>query len=463
MAILKFTGNPLIDNGNAVIAMMCNKNHFHEVTQEDIVKNIDSFLVVIQDHFNDLHATKKERDYSKRGFKQHFSLLYTTNHYLFGINNKIKNPDTGKKETVQTGQDFIKTFKKEVMEILEGKNKLSQEKQRQSNDNICRFCGRPADLVITKDIVPLATALTQKNLGQVHCCNCCYLSILFNFLTMINVRSSEASKGFYMFYHFSDERCMIEYARQQFLQLKREMLASLETKIGYQYEVLVQDLLDRFKRFKKKMTKKNFKNFFITVYYLLNDNRGASFKYINVPNGMCVFLSVLSTTENIWSQIKRNLISIDSYEKFLRGEFHCADEAGIPKYGFEDPTILKLYLREVSGLDEHFITAAQNIGKGLVKYYRIQSGKWVENYAKRIRVKKSYSFINELLDENESYFSLYGENIFSISDVKQVVGESSAMAYRLIKYYIYNAMDDEEREIYIDICRKQKNQGQEGA
>lgn len=457
MTLLKFSGNPLIDNGNSVIAMMCKKEHFHEVSKMNILNHIDDFLEVIKVHFNDERATKKEKEFAKCGLKQHFMLLYTINHYLFGINNKIKDDASGKMVSVNTGKEFIKTFKQEVLSILDNNNKLCSDKDRKSYDNICRFCGRGADLVITKDIVPLATGLFQKNLGQVHCCNYCYLSFLFAFITMINVRSSENSKGMYMFYHFSNERYMIEYARQQFIEMKSNMSSSLQVIIGPQYEVLVDDLFNRLKRLHKKCSSTNKNNINVTAYFLLNDNRGATFKYVNIPDGMCNFLIVLDNTENVWDKIKINLHTSLDYKNFINGSFNCTYSNGIPKNGFENEEILKLYLREVGKVDDKLISAAETIAKGLLKYYRNSSSEWVQGYEKKMNVEKSYIFINGLLDINEEYFKLYGENIFSVSDVKEVVGDSHAMTFRLIKYFIYNNMTEKEKHLYVLINKAKVN------
>lgn len=462
MPLLTFTGNPLIDTGNAVITAMCGKECFGEVTKEDIIKNIDAFLEVIENHFCEPSATPKELGFAKRGLKQHFALLYTTNHYLFGINNKIKNPDTGKKETVQTGTQFIKTFKKEVLDILEGNNRLTQSAERKSEGNICKFCGRPAELIITKDIVPLATALTQKNLGQVHSCSYCYLPILFSFVTMINVRNTENSMGMYMFYHFANERYMVEYARQQFRELKGAMMASLQTKKGSQYEVVAEDLLDRLSRFQRKFEKGNSFHGYTTAYYILNDNRGASFKYINVPDGICNFLIQIHNVQDIWKQIKRNLNSSEDYKKFFSGDFLCTWQDGTPKYGFEKSEVISLYLKEVSHVDEKFIRATENIGSGLAKYYRSFFKKqWVEEYEKKMNVEKPYAFINGLLDINEKYFKLNGDNIFAISDVKQILGENSALAFRLIKYFVCDNMTEDEKQTFVDINREKRNKNQQ--
>ena len=462
MSLLTYTGQPFVDIGNAVLTMMCKKEKFNEVAKEDIYEHLDEFLEVIKDHFNDLNATKQELDYSKRGLKQHFTLLYNVNHYLFGINNKVENPLTGKKETVQTGEEFIITFKETVIQILEGKNSLCQDENRISKDNICRFCGKPSDIILSKDIIPLGAGLTQKNLGQVHCCNSCYLPILFLFVPMLNVRGSEASKGVYMFYQFSNERYMVEYARHQYNYLKKEMLASLEMIQGNWYEVLVDDLRKRYPRFKRKI--KPLTPHYITAYYFLNDNRGAMLHSIDVPNGMCRFIDYMCAADHKWNAIKRNFSSIESYERFMAGTFYCMHIDGTPKYGFEEVEDVKFYMKEVSIVEQQFIDAAENIAKGLLKYYRSSNqAKWIEEYAKKMNIVKDYAFINNLLDVNEGHFKLNGENIFDLSDVKQVMAEKRGpLAFRLIKYFIYNNMNDEEVEAYIHINRSKKNLDQEG-
>jgi hypothetical protein len=461
MALLTFTGHPFIDLGSAVLSMICNKECYAEVTKEDILNNLDEFLEVIKHRFNDLNASEKELEYSKRGLKQHFALMYNINHYLFGINNKIENPISGKKETVKTGEEFVETFKQTVVDILENKNSLCENAERKSTDNICRFCGKPSDLILSKDIMPFGAALNQKNLGQVHSCNGCYLSILFSFVPMFNVRVSEATKGVYMFYYFSDEKYMIEYAREQYQFLKREMLASLQTLHGNWYEVLVDHLREIYANFRMRF--RVIEPHFITVYFFLNDNREASLSYINVPDGMCKFINYISTADQKWNRMKKNFRNSEEYERFIQGDFLCMNIDGSPKFGFEDINDVKFYMREVSLLEDQFINAAENIGNGLLKYYRnLKPSKWVEEYEKKMNVEKPYVFINSLLDLNEEYFKVQGENIFDISDVKQIMSENrSALAFRLIKYFIYNNMTEEEKQQYVEFNRLKKNMVQE--
>lgn len=461
MSILEFTGNPLIDSGNAVITMMCGKKYFHEVTREDIFENIDEFLQVIKDHFNYSGASEEELNYARRGLKKHCFLIYNgAVNGIFGNNAYLTNPVTGQRERVQNAEQFIKRFKEEIQNIFDGSRVLFQDPERVSLNNICKFCGRPADIIITKDIVPLATGLSQKNLGQVHSCIYCYLPILFNFVVMINVRDTQKSTGTYMFYNFSNEQYMIEYAKQQFQYLKSNPISSLQTIIGSKYEVVVDDLIDRLPKLKRSCEGSNSFNAFTTAYFLKNDNRGASFKFINVPDGVCSFLIRISNTENVWKQIKHNLINREDYNDFFTGGFQCIRRDGTPKYGFEDEKILKIYLREVSNVDDKLISATEAIAKGLLKFYRSQGANWVQKYDKEINVEKPYNFINGLLDVNEEYFKLHGDNILTVSDVKQVVQDSS-MAFRLIKYFMHNNMNEDEKKSFIDINRKRTNQDKE--
>ena len=87
--LFTFTGNPIIDNGIAVLANIANKDNFEDITPQNILENLDSFFEKIKDKFNDVNASKDEKKYSKKKLKQHLILLYTPNHYLHGINNKI--------------------------------------------------------------------------------------------------------------------------------------------------------------------------------------------------------------------------------------------------------------------------------------------------------------------------------------------------------------------------------------
>ena len=88
--LFTFTGNPIVDNGVAVLAVISHKDNFEEITPNDIRENIDSFFKIIKYQYNDENASEKEQKTSKKKLKQHLTSLYTTNHYLHGINNTSK-------------------------------------------------------------------------------------------------------------------------------------------------------------------------------------------------------------------------------------------------------------------------------------------------------------------------------------------------------------------------------------
>lgn len=87
--LFRLTGNPIIDNGLSVLSVIVKKENFEDICPKDINENLASFFDSIKYQFNDLDATKSEQKHSKKKLKQHLISLYTTNHYLHGINNYL--------------------------------------------------------------------------------------------------------------------------------------------------------------------------------------------------------------------------------------------------------------------------------------------------------------------------------------------------------------------------------------
>ncbi|KHE92464.1 MAG: hypothetical protein SCABRO_01781 [Candidatus Scalindua brodae] len=87
--LFRFTGNPIIDNGMSVLSIIAKKEKLEDIRPKDIKENLGSFFESIKYQFNDLDATKSEQKHSKKKLKQHLISLYTTNHYLHGINNYL--------------------------------------------------------------------------------------------------------------------------------------------------------------------------------------------------------------------------------------------------------------------------------------------------------------------------------------------------------------------------------------
>jgi hypothetical protein len=89
--LFTFTGNPIIDSGVAVLALITGKNNFEDITPIEIINNLESFFEPIKHQFNDNNATPAEKKHIKKKLSQHLKTIYGTNHYLHGINNYLTN------------------------------------------------------------------------------------------------------------------------------------------------------------------------------------------------------------------------------------------------------------------------------------------------------------------------------------------------------------------------------------
>lgn len=89
--LFTFTGNPIIDNGVAVLALIAGKDNFEDITPSEIINNLESFFEPIKHQFDDSDATPAEKKHIKKKLTQHLKTIYGTNHYLHGINNYLNN------------------------------------------------------------------------------------------------------------------------------------------------------------------------------------------------------------------------------------------------------------------------------------------------------------------------------------------------------------------------------------
>lgn len=451
MDVLKFTGNPFIDNGAAVITAFCKKNSFNEVSKEDILENLDNFFDNIKFCYNYENASPKELKYSKRGLKQHLLQIYTTNHYLHGINNYIKNND-GTKKKVSNFDEYKESIRVEIMALLNGRGAHVYIDNPEINKNICRFCGKNADILLSKDIFPMLSGKDVNNLGLVYCCNNCYISNLFYYINMVNIKKDETSSGFYMLYECSNEKVLIEMAKMQLDYLRNVQLGSLKTYIGNHYESLIKDMENKLSIINRTIRMQNL-NF--TVYFIINDNRGASYNSINIPDGVWRFMAYASNANKDWERIKHNFQN-DDYKKFIEGDITLNYFNGLID-------CLKIYLKEVRRMNENLINAVEGIGTNIIKLLRLKGDNWPIGYEKEFSRQKPYEFLNSLFNINEEYFKVKGENLFSLEQLKLVISnsEKSGLIYSLAKYFIYNSMNNKERACYVEYCKNIKNINEE--
>ena len=529
--LFTFTGNPIIDNGMSVLALIAGKDNFEEITSNDILDNIDCFFDKIKFQYNDVNATKKELQYSKKKLKQHLTSLYTTNHYLHGINNtskflinvkmtsndnekfyqelkKIKFPfkigkerinkkelqfhiynedmnfiekqtfenslsklskfeykiKSYKKAPVEFNEEYFKSFKKEIINILNDISPTLIDKRRIQKDNLCNFCGKPSDIILSKDIFPLTSALGNFNLGVVRICRYCYLASLFSFFNYINFKKEAKKSGMYFFYHFSNPEVMIDYSRRQMKLLQNEKMASLQTIVGGKYSSVFDDL---FEKLNYLVTIKKYKPS-VTVYFLLNDNRGAIYETLTLPNGMLNFWLFLHSNnyQGEWSKIHSKLNHKKDYENFVYGTLNIRkykDENKIPMLRKET---IKSYLMEVALMKEELIEICEDLSNNLVKYFKeLHTRKpkrenWTEDFYDFFNLKKPYELFNNLFSFNNEYFKwTEGENLISLSSAKQLLEEFKRynLFYGLIEYFILNSFNNEEKGQFFNYANKKKN------
>ena len=59
--LFTFTGNPIIDSGVAVLALIAGKNNFEDITPIEIIDNLESFFEPIKHQYDDSNATDREK------------------------------------------------------------------------------------------------------------------------------------------------------------------------------------------------------------------------------------------------------------------------------------------------------------------------------------------------------------------------------------------------------------------
>lgn len=527
-----FTGNPIIDNGIAVLANIAGKDDFEDIIPNDIKKNIHPFFESIKYQYDDENAAKKEKKYSKRKLKQHLALLYTTNHYLHGVNNyvcwgylvkivstncdklwklipeniEIFSVDKSKiekntfiikfnsngfiespniesieklieknftnvdskwktsevkeiKKKVDTNEEYFASFEEEIKNVLSKTSKIFINERRVEKNNICNFCGRQSDIRLSKDIFPLSSPMDDLNLGVVHICNYCYLASLFSFFNFINFKKDENSSGMYFFYHFSNPKVMIEYSKQQIKRLQNEKLASLQTIIGGKYSSAFNDL------YEKINSLKSIKEYHpsVTIYFLLNDNRGAIYENFSIPYGLLNFWFTLQTPngQGEWSKIHSNIKSREDYHDFVNGDFSVWKVDDIKK-----ETVIS-YLKEVILMNDNLIKACEELSKNLKNYFEMlhqnnlsRRQNWTQEFYDSFRLKKPYEFFYNLFQINNDYFRWTGgTNLLSSSSMKEIIVSSKKynLLYGFVEYLILNEMNEDEKTQYFDYYKTKTN------
>ena len=529
--LFTFTGNPIVDNGMAVLANIAGKENYGEITPDDIKKNIDSFFKIIKYQYNDEQASEKEQKSSKKKMKQHLTSLYTTNHYLHGINNtsnflinvklisndnekfynelskkeipyKIRKVKISKKEikfqifnedkhimerevfenslsdlsdydfkirsykkaSVEFNNEYFQSFKQEVINTLQNTSKTLTDKRRIQKSKICNFCGKNSDITLSKDIFPLTSALGDFNLGVIYICRYCYLASFFSFFNYINFKKEAKKSGMYFFYHFSNPEVMIEYSKIQIKHLQNEKMASLQTIVGGKYSSVFNDLFEKIKNIKSiKKYKPS-----VTVYFLLNDNRGAIYETLSLPNGLLNFWLFLHSNnyQGEWKIIHSKLSRKEDYDDFISGNLKIRRYYDELKQPILKIQTIKNYLKEVAQMKEELIEICEDLSNSLVKYFKElhkrkpKRENWTEDFYDFFKLKKSYELFNNLFSFNNEYFKwTEGENLISVSSAKQLLEEFKLynLFYGLIEYFILNSFNNEEKEQYFNYANKKKN------
>ena len=532
-----FTGNPIIDNGMAVLSVIAGKSKLEDVTPDDINRNIDKFFNSIKHQYNDLNASKKEKKHSKKKLKQHLISLYTTNHYLHGINNQINKAYTlkiiffktdnnqkipnlindfkkseskdkiifsrelnithgnktdiqseyikiiseqygltidnfivqiiDKKKTVETGEEYFKVFKNEIKDTLHIKSNTLTDNRRINKSNSCNFCGKKSIISLSKDIFPLSSALGDFNHGLVHICQYCYLASLFSFIGYINFKKDDKSSGMYFLYHFSHPDIMIEHCKKQIDHLQNEKLASLQTYIGGKYSTVFDDLfkriniLDGIKIYKPS----------VTIYFLLNDNRGAIYETLTLPFGLLNFWFILqsSNSSGEWAKMHSKLKNEYDYLNLTNGKINLRKYINKNNEPILKIDTIKYYLEEVSKMEKELINICEDLSNNLVKYYKkvherkpTRRKNWLEEFYDFFHIsgKKPYELFNNIFSYNNEYFRWTGgQNLISLSSAKILLKSSREfnLLYGLIEYFILNDLSDEELTQYNEYVKSKYN------
>jgi hypothetical protein len=531
--LFSFTGNPIVDNGMSVLALITGSNRFEDISPSGIFKNFNSFVEPIVHQFKDDNATVTEKKHIKKKISQHLMTIYGTNHYLHGSNNNylcngyevvvnhkkgtppefkrvdmidhfnvsyafddrkitisltsdiftkeissifienqvkdvcgfgegvFKVKPIGKKK-VATTEEYFSSVKDEISYVFKGCSAKLNKPETKAIDGICNFCGQKSAITLSKDLFPMTSAIGIDNLGMVYMCPYCYIASIFFFFNLLNYKSEEKKAGIYFYYHFSDEKIMINNARKQYDKLRNPInLSSLQSDIGSRYKVVFEDLYNRLKTICNGTSPQ------LTIYFLLNHNQDLKVVYdvMNIPNGVLNFWLKLNTMDlsGEWGILYKKISKNRRYQEFLDGRLKKF------VYYFKDnkQTTLTHYLEEVVLMDKNLIEICEALSEQLVKYFRVEHRKnpkrrnnWTEEFYDFFNHKKSYELFNNLFSMNNEYFKwTKGENLISVTSAKILLDafKQNSLLFGLIEYFILNHMCEEDKANYFNYVNRKEN------
>jgi len=270
----------------------------------------------------------------------------------------------------------------------------------------------------------------------------------------------------YFFYHYSNPEVMVEYSKRQIKLLQNEKMASLQTIIGGKYSSVFNDLFEKIKSLKSiKKYKPS-----VTVYFLLNDNRGAIYENLSLPNGLLNFWLFLHSNnyQGEWKIIHSKLNRKEHYDDFISGRLNIRNYYDESKQPILKIQTIKNYLKEVALMKEELIEICEDLSNNLVKYFKElhkrkpKRENWTEDFYDFFYLirKKPYELFNNLFSFSNEYFKWSeGENLISVSSAKQLLEEFKLynLFYGLIEYFILNSLKNEEKEQYFNYANKKKN------
>lgn len=150
-----YTGNPIIDNGMAVLAFLAGKDRFEDINCQGILNNLDAFFDTVKHQFDDTSASPSEKKHVKKKLDQHLKTIYGTGHYLHGINNYltdgyeivIKHKKGSPPDILTPGQikNYKATYEFQPNKIIirlksnESKKEISGEYIQEQVKNNCSF------------------------------------------------------------------------------------------------------------------------------------------------------------------------------------------------------------------------------------------------------------------------------------------------------------------------------------
>lgn len=534
--LFSFTGNPIIDNGMATLALITNSDRFEDITPLKILENFDLFVDPIRHQYDDENATDAEKKYVKKKLSQHLMTIYGSNHYLHGSNNnylcngyevvlkhkkgnppklkdvkrinhfkvsynfkdskaviKIESNQYNKeisslfvedsirkicgitegiltvkplgKKKVETIEEYFLSFKDEISYVFKGYSAKLNKIETKVDKEFCNFCGQNAFISLSKDLFPMTSAIGIDNFGMVYMCPCCYVASIFFFCNLLNYKSEEKKAGVYFYYHFADEKIMINNARKQYDKLKDpNNLASLQSEIGSRYKVVFEDLYNRVRTICEGTAPQ------LTIYFLLNHNQDLKVVYdvMTIPNGVLNFWLKLNTMDlsGEWGILYKKISEHkdgNSYQAFLDGKLTKF------KYFFKDNKRITLthYLEEIVLMDKNLIEICEALSEQLKRYFKAEHEKnpkrrsnWTEEFYDYFDRKKPYEFFNNLFSMNNDYFRwTNGENLISVSSVKVLLDafKQNSLLFGLIEYFILNGMGEDDKTDYLNYVNQKEN------